>query len=287
MCTCVHTNAAKRIDPTRTTGLRNRFEADFNRRFKRIAQAIRREVVTLDGLGLRTNAPRFDFPTNQAKVAAFMSWLGQIQDAEIFGGVNRFPRETAARQIWAASYIQTGYRRGLEEAARKLRQEGAQVSPGYIDAAFLRPVNIERVGIIQTRAYDSLRDITSEMDRQIADTLARGLADGRGSMDIARDLVNRVEKIGRTRARLLARTEIVSASAQAQLSAYQDAGLQGVGLDAEWLTARDDKVCEDCQDAAANGPYTLEQAQGMIPLHPNCRCSWTPIAMSGRDIVLA
>ena len=290
-CTCGHHHArlttnARRQDPTRTTTIRNRFEADFNRRFARMAKAIRNEVVKRDGFGLKANRGGFDFPSDQAKVSAFMAWLEQLQGVEIFGGVQSLPREVAAQRIWAQTYIQTGYRRGLINAATQLRQAGARVSPGYIDSAFLRPVHAERVGIIYSRAYDSLQGITREMDRQIADTLARGLADGRGSMDIARDLVGRVEKIGRTRARLLARTEIVAATTEAQLNAFEDAGLQGVDLEAEWLTAGDDQVCPICLEAAAGGPYTLEQAHGMIPLHPNCRCGWIPRIENGRDIVL-
>lgn len=39
------------------------------------------------------------------------------------------------------------------------------------------------------------------------------------------------------------------------------------------ITTMDDElVCEICQEAAENGPYTMEEAQGMLPLHPNCRC---------------
>lgn len=38
------------------------------------------------------------------------------------------------------------------------------------------------------------------------------------------------------------------------------------------VTMDDDKVCVICEEAAENGPYTLEEAQGMLPLHINCRC---------------
>jgi hypothetical protein len=42
------------------------------------------------------------------------------------------------------------------------------------------------------------------------------------------------------------------------------------------LTAGDDKVCEECQDIAADGPYDLDTARGLIPAHPNCRCAFIP-----------
>ena len=42
------------------------------------------------------------------------------------------------------------------------------------------------------------------------------------------------------------------------------------------LTAGDDRVCQDCEDIASDGPYELSQAQGLIPAHPNCRCAFIP-----------
>lgn len=42
------------------------------------------------------------------------------------------------------------------------------------------------------------------------------------------------------------------------------------------LTAGDDRVCDDCDQIAAQGPYDLEEAQGLIPSHPNCRCAFVP-----------
>jgi len=42
------------------------------------------------------------------------------------------------------------------------------------------------------------------------------------------------------------------------------------------LTAGDDRVCSDCEDIAADGPYELDEARDLIPAHPNCRCAFIP-----------
>jgi hypothetical protein len=42
------------------------------------------------------------------------------------------------------------------------------------------------------------------------------------------------------------------------------------------LTAGDDRVCDECDDIAADGPYDLDAARGLIPAHPNCRCAFIP-----------
>lgn len=282
-----HTNT-NRIDPTKTGQLRKRFEADFKRRFAKLRKAIIDEVSKKDGFGLSalvTNR-RFDFPTNQEKVAGFMAWLKLQQDTILFDGTLALPRYVAAQRAWMDLYIDTAYRRGLRAATVDIKRAGGRVSPEYIDAAFLRPVHADRAGIIYTRAYDSLVGITEEMDTQISSVLAQGISDGFNPTKIARVIVDRVDKIGITRARLLARTEVISAHAEAKLNTYEDANIQGVGLQSEWLTAGDERVCEECEAASAAGPYTIEAAHGMIPLHPNCRCTWIPFIVSGKEIEL-
>jgi len=42
------------------------------------------------------------------------------------------------------------------------------------------------------------------------------------------------------------------------------------------LTAGDDKVCDDCNEIAAQAPYTIDKARDLIPAHPNCRCAFVP-----------
>jgi hypothetical protein len=45
-------------------------------------------------------------------------------------------------------------------------------------------------------------------------------------------------------------------------------------------TAEDDRVCKICL-AAAEDTYTLDEARGLIPLHPRCRCAWVPSLPQG------
>lgn len=54
------------------------------------------------------------------------------------------------------------------------------------------------------------------------------------------------------------------------------------------LTAGDDRVCDVCDDIAADGPYSLDEAQGLIPAHPNCRCAFVPARIAiNRELAIA
>lgn len=68
----------------------------------------------------------------------------------------------------------------------------------------------------------------------------------------------------------VARTETIRAHAQGHELAYREAGVERV----EWITAQDERTCDEC--APLDGQvYDLAVAQAMIPVHPNCRCTWT------------
>lgn len=208
-----------------------------------------------------------------------MEWLKSAQKdllLETSRGVSRL----SGSPIWADVYISSAYQRGLAQAASKLRAQGVEVSDRWLDSAFYRPVHADSIGLIYTRVYSDLVGITEAMDSQISRALAQGLSEGRSADSITRTILDRVDKIGKVRARMLARTELVRAVSESTLNSYEEAEVEGVNLQAEFLTARDDSVCPDCQ-ALSEREYTIQEARGLIPVHPNCRCAWVPVVLRG------
>lgn len=285
----MHAQAARKTDPTQTLTLRKKFERDLDKRFNQLKRLIVATLVTNDALGLKTNteaAPSraFAFGSSAQKTDGFMAWLRQQQDDLIFEVSQGTRRTVSGNHLWTDVYIDTAYQRGLASAASRLQGVGVSVSDNWLSSAFFRPVHADSIGLIYSRTYSDLRGITEAMDSQISRALAQGLAEGRASDSIARDLVDRVDKIGKARARVLARTEIVNAVSEASLNSYEEAGLEGVGLEAEFSTSGDEAVCAKCEALAAAGPYTIQQARGLIPAHPSCRCAWLPIVGAPRAL---
>lgn len=278
-----HAHAARK-DPTHTLTLRRAFEADFNRRFRELKKLIRETIVKDDAFGLKVNATSagagaFAFARSGDKVQLFMDWLRDAQDELLFE-VRRGTRVgTAGNMLWSDIYIESAYQRGLAQSINRMRGAGADISDRWLDSAFYRPIHADQVGLIFTRTYNDLVGITEAMDQQISRVLAQGMAQGLDGITLAKQLEDRVDKIGRTRARTLARTEIVSAHAEASLNGYEEAQVAGVELEAEFSTSGDEAVCQICKALADNGPYTIQQARGLIPAHPNCRCAWIPIVV--------
>jgi hypothetical protein len=48
-------------------------------------------------------------------------------------------------------------------------------------------------------------------------------------------------------------------------------------------TAQDERVCDECDALADESPYSLEEAQALLPVHPHCRCSVVPYVQEEDD----
>ena len=65
--------------------------------------------------------------------------------------------------------------------------------------------------------------------------------------------------------------------AEAKIAKQIPARLLAIGAEyVNTLTAGDDLVCQVCEDISEEGPYSLDEAQGLLPAHPNCRCAFVP-----------
>lgn len=285
----VHTAArrrarGKRSDPTRTAALRRQYEAQFIKRLRRVIKSMRAQVATRNELDIAANK-KYSFSTDQEKVHAFTAWFERAINKALFGNSLDKDFDSAIGTFWGNSFANIAYRRGMLRAIRDLKRAGAKVAPEYLTNALKRGFHGDTLKKLYTRQFDDLRNITREMSKQVGETLAEGLASGLDPFGLADKLVDRVEKIGITRARLLARTEVISTYAEAELNVLDEAGVQGVELEPELMTAGDERVCDQCE-AAARQSYTVEGARGVIPLHPNCRCAWAPLIKNGKEIEL-
>lgn len=292
-------------DPTHTTLLRNMFARDMKRRFVEIVRAIKIGVDKNDCFGLKDKIHTFQvtppaegafaFARSQAKLAAFMKWLQQQVDKGLLTVRELEQVGTSIEAVWMNMYLYDAYKRGVIRARMEMRNVGMDIptidETGGIGMVLGLPMHLERIGLIFTRTYTGLKGITDAMDHVISQILAQGMAEGDGPALLARKIVAAIDgtdlgKLGITdrlgrfipaqrRAAMLARTEIIRAHHLATIQEYRNWAALEIYLKAEWKTGGDDRVCPEC--AKMEGKiYTLDEAEGMIPLHPNCRCIFLP-----------
>jgi SPP1 gp7 family putative phage head morphogenesis protein len=283
-------NSILSVDPTRTLTLRKRLVSVLNRKFRVLKGLVNESVVANDcfGLGITTNEAlrpgEFAFLTDPEKTQQFMTWF----QTQITLGVLELSTTqqigTAVNAFWMNAYIDTAYKKGMQRARTELQKKGYPISPERsVNADFNLPIHVDRVGLLHTRAYTGLKGITDEVDKQISSILAQGMAEGKSPAELAREMNKKIDSIGKNRATLLARTEIIRSHHHATIQEYENWGAVGVTVLAEWQTAGDGRVCEKCNAIArrktkfGNGVYTLSQALPMIPVHPQCRCVCLPL----------
>ncbi len=304
-----------RRDPTRAGRVRTALMKEIRARF----EIIREKLLSLlfrensFGLDLSSLPNRPTFAVNQskaipvenvswaflptaAKIRAFKRWLGTLS-SQMFG---------MEKDAKVEAYIQEGLRLGAgrayedTKATRKAVQEAEARARGltsveaqaqrldfytkdkesFLKSSFAQPVAKEKVELLASRTLDDLEGITRKMSTSIVRQLTDGLVQGKSPRDIGKAIDDEVD-IGRSRADTIARTEISRAHADGQLMALKEMGVEEVGVMVEWLTAGDDAVCDLCAPLE-KVVLKLEEAQGMLPRHPNCRCAWIP-ANVGED----
>ena len=287
-------------DPANILRLQLKYERALFKKLKDIEDVIKYAIVKNDVFGLEqqitamqlTPPPfrAFNFETDTRKVQAFIDWLNSLIAEDLLrlgvmadiGNVNEF---------WGNVYIFESYQRGVQNIRFDLKQQGVYDFKD-IDAVMHTPVHLERVAQMFLRNYENLKGITADMSKQLATALSEGFINGLSPKDIAKNLVELIEKgkmadisikdkLGRTistknRASLLARTECIAAHVNGAVEECLRMGYEKGQIFAEYIAGYDDRVCDDCARLHME-VFTLEEIRNMIPMHPQCRCTFVPI----------
>ena len=285
--------------PANILRLQLKYERALLKKITDIEKIIKYAIVDRDVFGLNdkfaimhfTPPPRaFAFDTSTKKIQAFIDWLNGLINEDLLrlgvmadvGDVNEF---------WGNVYIFESYKRGVQDIRFDLKQQGIYDFKDF-DAVMHTPVHIERVAQMFLRNYENLKGITSDMSKQLAKALSEGFINGLWPRDIAKNLVELIEKgkmadisikdkIGRTistknRASLLARTECIAAHVNGAVEECLRMGYEKGQIFAEYIAGYDDRVCDECARLHME-VFTLEEIRNMIPMHPRCRCTFVPI----------
>lgn len=276
-----HIHNAALIDPTRTGQIRRQFQNEMKRRMTALIKEVLHFILELDALGLAPIKPinlasvrrrEFAFRSDPDKIKVFREWLQTAIDAKVLsttGGGN--PDEP-----WTQKYIESAYKKGLINAYMSARKEDiaehgvmSRTQEQFLRSVFAQPETLSKVQLLATRAFEDLKGVTAVMSSQMNRILAQGMVDGSGPRKIAKEMSDSVAGLTRKRALVIARTETIRAHAQGQLDAFDELGIEELGVKSEWSTAGDARVCPQCS-AMEGKVFTTKEAAGLIPLHPQC-----------------
>lgn len=290
---------AQQQDPTRTKSIRRTYGQRLRAAFGRINAAIREAVIEDDIFDLEDGelgedevqrlADTFanaelravDEPPDLSnidpdqRIERFQDWLDEAMESEVLEVIERDENV----------YVRRAYEHGLRDADRNLRQAGMDVEPTDLEDArqFVQaPVHERKLQLLFSRNYAELDGITNAVSQQVTRELANAIAAGENPRETARRITDRIDKIGKTRATVLARTETIKAHSDATIERYRQQGVDRVGIEPEVQiqTAGDQQVCQQCRSVARRAPWSLDEFEGSTnqpPIHPQCRCAVLPV----------
>lgn len=279
-------NAQMEVDPTHTATLRRTYSGKCAKRFRSLKGLIRTSVVENNALKLGDYTPHtlsvplkpddYKFTQDAKKITAFRNWLQGSVDDDVLEVMARDGATIVNRNPWQNEYIRKGYSKGVKHAESSLKESGISIPDKDLQNTLNAPMHQSTLQSLYTRNFTELQGITKTMDQQISRELANGFSQGWNPRKMAKKINGRVDKIGITRARTLARTETIRAHSEGTLNRFEQAGVEETTAKAEWQTAGDNRVCPICASYAGT-VYKLKDARGVIPRHPNCRCAWLPV----------
>lgn len=128
------------------------------------------------------------------------------------------------------------------------------------------PVEATMAAAAQAKGY--LRRHGDEFARTAAEIVAQGIAEGRPTDAMVRDMRDRLV-ITRGRAETIVRTESLRAYSEASNAYYATIGIDLV----MYYATSDDRTCPVCRDRAGR---IYRRTELKLPLHPRCRCAVAP-----------
>lgn len=263
-----YTNTA----PMETAGIKNRtawivFEPS------QIKSAIGNKGTFDPNDPLITNA--FKFETSEAKVNTFEQWIiskltETMEDKDVYSG-----------QDWWKLYIERAFKQGADRAFESMKKKGKadQRSSDKMSGAknqffstFGTEATKERMKLIAGRTFKGMKGLNDMMKTQLTLALIDGLLQGQSPRVIAKALVDKVG-VNKTRALMIARTEIVRAHAEGTIASLKALGVKQIGVQVE--VAVSGNACPICRKYKGK-IFDIDKAQGLIPFHPGCRCTVIP-----------
>lgn len=227
------------------------------------------------------------------KLKAFAAWVKKLLTSEIVGKTED--------ELWKR-FVQQAFEKGAGRSfddvrMPQLRKDSPELFlPGgsesisdfyrgskeeFLRSAFGRPVAIDKVKLLAARTYGDLKTVADGMENKLRQALISSFARGEGVRQLTKDIAKFVDG-GLASAERIARTEVTRAHAQGQLMALRQMGVQKLGVSVEWSTANDTSVCELCRPLEGV-VLDIDEAEEMLPRHPNCRCALIPANVGEED----
>lgn len=232
-----------RLDPTRTTMMRRQLQIRLAAPLKQLRRDIEHKI--------RSERP---------DLAELDRWLTRRLDNVVLPNNLRHLGNATAE----------AYDKGARAALANVPLSG-------INSARYNPI-VDReqrtLSHLDTVAQTNVRGVLDATKSQVLRVYAEQVLQDVSDTQLVNAVKDRIDKIGITRIKATANTEVIRAHAEGALDQMQRLNITEVGINVEWRTGSD--PCPRCSELGGK-VFPLTRIRGMLPLHPNCRCTPVPV----------
>lgn len=272
-----------RRDPTRLTTLRRSTYTQVRRRLAGLRILVRNYLTSVGLLG-----------SSIQKVEQFQRWL-QLQvdnllDQQWLQGISQ--------QAWVKGVVRSyddarkrflndrvAHLGAKQEFLRRLHVNSLSTSVGDHNPMLVvnqdPPAAVsEAVDLLARRLGMEFQAVFASILQEAARVLLDGLIADDSVATIAADVARVLGDKLFNRLKRVVATELTRAHASGQLTALRQLGVDSVTALVEWDASSD--ACPKCAELDGD-VMTLEDAEGLIPIHPYCVCAWVPAEPSATE----
>ena len=248
-------------DPTQTVTLRRRLKQRANGRLNKFIKVVRTLVLTNAILKLGREAAGAKTPELDALSRAVEEAVQDVQGEE-------------NDQNWLFLLLVLAYIRGMERGGVLLGGIGQPTNETFTD--FQRRIHQEEIAGIKRRYYRDFGAILVAYGGSIDRLADQATTEDWTPQRLYQEIREEDEKIRRRRVYPLVAAAIILAFNRGLVNQLFYYGITEFDIIPEFdvVTAGDSRVCKRCKRLRDDGPYSYEEALGLLPLHPRCRCTW-------------
>lgn len=288
-------------DPTQTADIRKRYSTLLDIRWRKTNVQLRDAVIAQDILGLSNQPGAFGLAALSAdgRLRAFQSWFDQTLERIVLehdaGYLDKMIEHTFRRAMSRAqkltrpveppdmadtiSHLQQFALVELQGIAEAVSQRVVRLGADA-QISHQKPIELARLGshAIETVGITRSRQMVATMVVKTHGVATLDTFEQAGVQQVGL-VPEHVRKLPVKDAAIWPALRRLGRSLRTIQRIRREEGLiEKVfeGLEVEVLTAGDDRVCDECEGIAADGPYSIDEARSLIPAHPNCRCAFVP-----------
>lgn len=280
-------------DPASQFGNLRNANAQLRKRYTHIKRSIRELISTFNPVlvsnNIETNAAVYEYQLDAQRYNSINLFLQQL----LYGELLDNPQGVFTNRWWLNANLTSAYTDGTSDALQSSKNIAVAAIVGPEISQQVRSIQLEqivfspgfqsRVGLIQSRVFEEMKGLSDSTKTDLANTLARGMAAGKGVKSLTKDVMDRTD-ISFRRSKRIVRTELLN-SYRTATAAETDVLNEDVYADSEWgmlqlwfsalaSTSRPNHVSRHGET------YTTQETREFYSVSANainCLCSQSPI----------